>query len=123
MNVTPVSDPPAAGNDVATTPEDTPVFIDVLANDTDADVGDVLTISAVNGTPVTVGGPAVAIVGPNGTPQGSVTLVIEGGKQQLLFDPGPGLQRPGQFQLHRQRRPDSGQRPGCGHGDTGQRSA
>ncbi len=37
LNVTPVNDPPLANNDNATTPEDTPVAICVLDNDTDPD--------------------------------------------------------------------------------------
>ncbi len=55
FNVTPLSDTPVVGDDVATTPEDTPITIDVLANDSDADPGDVLTIIAVNDTPIRVG--------------------------------------------------------------------
>jgi len=35
--VTPVNDPPMAANDAVTTDEDTPVIIEVLANDTDVD--------------------------------------------------------------------------------------
>ena len=46
VTVTPVNDPPVAGDDAATTQEDTPVTTDnVLANDTDVD-GDTLTVSA-----------------------------------------------------------------------------
>lgn len=41
------NDAPVAAADVATTDEDTPVNIDVLANDFDADVNDVLTVTAV----------------------------------------------------------------------------
>ncbi len=37
FNVTPVNDTPVAGDDRAITPEDTPIVIDVLANDSDAD--------------------------------------------------------------------------------------
>jgi gliding motility-associated-like protein len=37
INVTPVNDPPVANADVETTPEDTPVTINVLGNDTDVD--------------------------------------------------------------------------------------
>ncbi|HEY3385149.1 MAG TPA: Ig-like domain-containing protein, partial [Saprospiraceae bacterium] len=37
VTVTPVNDPPVAVDDMATTPEDTPVDIDVLANDSDPD--------------------------------------------------------------------------------------
>jgi VCBS repeat-containing protein len=46
ITVTPVNDAPVAVNDMAITPEDTAVAIDVLANDTDADnVG--LTVTGV----------------------------------------------------------------------------
>ena len=53
------NEPPVATDDTATTAEDTPVTVDVLANDTDADVGDVLTVDSVtqaaNGTVVNNG--------------------------------------------------------------------
>src|SRR5204863_287417 len=58
VTVTPVNDPPEALDDTATTPEDVPVTIDPLANDTDLD-GDSLTITGAtttNGTVVIVGG-------------------------------------------------------------------
>ena len=45
VTVTAVNDAPAAADDPATTNEDTAVTIDVLANDTDVDVGDVLTVA------------------------------------------------------------------------------
>ena len=55
-----VNDAPVATDDAAATDEDTPLLIDVLANDTDVDTGDTLTItsaSADNGTvAVTAGG-------------------------------------------------------------------
>jgi hypothetical protein len=41
----PVNSPPVADDDLASTPEDTPVLIDVLANDDDADPADTLTIT------------------------------------------------------------------------------
>ena len=44
LSVTPVNDPPVAGNDLASTPINTPVTVAVLANDTDAD-GDPLIVS------------------------------------------------------------------------------
>ena len=44
LAVTPVNDAPVAGDDVASTPINTPVVITVLANDTDPD-GDALTVS------------------------------------------------------------------------------
>lgn len=37
VDVTPVNDPPVAVDDVATTPEDTEILIDILANDSDID--------------------------------------------------------------------------------------
>jgi hypothetical protein len=56
-----VNDPPVAADDSASTDEDTPVTIDVLANDTDAD-GDALSVDSVtqpaNGT---------AVINPNDT--------------------------------------------------------
>jgi len=55
VDVARVNDDPTAGNDTATTDEETPVTINVLANDADIDVGDVLTVtsaSAPNGTVV-----------------------------------------------------------------------
>ena len=48
IKVDAVNDAPVAGNDTATTNEDTAVQIDVLANDTDAD-GDPLTTSVITG--------------------------------------------------------------------------
>ena len=60
VTVNPVNDVPVAGNDNATTPEDSPVTISVLANDTDAD-GNPLTITAAaspNGT---------VVINPDGT--------------------------------------------------------
>ena len=43
VTVLPVNDPPLAGDDAAETPEDTPVTISVLGNDSDGD-GDTLTV-------------------------------------------------------------------------------
>ncbi|WP_108811397.1 Ig-like domain-containing protein [Sphingorhabdus sp. Alg231-15] len=64
VTVDAVNDPPVAVDDVATTDEDTPVDIAVLANDTDVD-GDPLTVTAADA--------------PNGTvtinPDGTVTYV------------------------------------------------
>ncbi|RMH87298.1 MAG: tandem-95 repeat protein, partial [Actinomyces sp.] len=47
VTITPVGDPPVAVDDEATTDEDTPVVIDVLADDSDPD-GDPLTIGEVD---------------------------------------------------------------------------
>src|SRR5205823_2614884 len=58
ISVTAVNDPPVATDDSASTPEDVPVTIDPLANDSDAD-GDPLTVRdsvTYSGTVVVVGG-------------------------------------------------------------------
>ena len=49
ITVTPLTDPPVAVNDAATTPEDTAVTIPVLLNDSDVD-GDTLTITSLSPT-------------------------------------------------------------------------
>jgi MYXO-CTERM domain-containing protein len=49
VTVTPVPDPPVAVKDYAATPKDTPVDIDALANDSDPDTDDTLTITQVTG--------------------------------------------------------------------------
>ncbi len=61
VTVTPVNDAPEAVPDFAATPLDTPVVVDVLANDTDLD-GDVLTIV---GVPTSTDG--TVVVNPDGT--------------------------------------------------------
>ncbi|MBI5109772.1 MAG: tandem-95 repeat protein, partial [Rhodocyclales bacterium] len=63
-------------DDSATTSEDTPVTIDVLANDSFEDSGRAIT--AVDGLAITAGGPAVAVA------NGTVTLTVGG---QLVFTP------------------------------------
>ena len=72
VEVTPVNDAPDAVNDRVTVPEDTPVTLNLLVNDSDPD-GDTLTITEINGTPVTVGEP-IEILGEDGTPIGEVTV-------------------------------------------------
>ncbi|WP_353347077.1 cadherin-like domain-containing protein, partial [Litorivita sp. NS0012-18] len=60
VNVGEVNDPPVAEDDAATTDEDTPVTIDVLGNDTDAD-GDDLTVTEATSPDGTVS------INPDGT--------------------------------------------------------
>jgi len=48
LEIAPVNDPPMAANDAATTDEDTPVVLDILANDSDVD-GDRLSAVIVDG--------------------------------------------------------------------------
>ena len=75
--------PPQARDDVATTAEDTPVDVPILANDTDPD-GDTDRVIAVNNIVLTVGGPAVD------TANGSVQLVLDAnGSEVLRFTPDP----------------------------------
>ena len=54
VTINPVDDLPVAGNDIATTAQDTPVTINVLANDSDVDSAlDVVSVSpAAHGTPI-----------------------------------------------------------------------
>ncbi|NIO76521.1 MAG: tandem-95 repeat protein, partial [Armatimonadetes bacterium] len=44
VNIAPINDPPVAGDDIVTTPEDTPILIRILDNDTDVDAGDTLSL-------------------------------------------------------------------------------
>jgi putative nucleotidyltransferase with HDIG domain len=55
VTVVPVNDQPTTTDDTATTAEDTATSIDVLANDTDPDTGDTLSIDSYDGTGVTHG--------------------------------------------------------------------
>ncbi|WP_210188456.1 Ig-like domain-containing protein [Methylobacterium sp. 174MFSha1.1] len=81
-----VNDAPAAAADAFVTPEDVPVTIRVLANDTDAD-GDPLAVTQIDGVAILPGG-SVAI----GT--GSIALQADG---TLLFTPAPDIDGPVSF--------------------------
>ncbi|UWQ93542.1 tandem-95 repeat protein (plasmid) [Rhodobacteraceae bacterium M382] len=74
ITVNGVNDDPDAGNDTATTDENTAVLIDVLANDSDIDDGDVVSLDSVS------------ISDAGGGSGGSATATIVGG--QVRFDPG-----------------------------------
>ncbi len=86
FTVTPVNDTPSANADTFTVSEDGSVSIDVLANDTDVD-GDTLSITRVDGQPVTDGGPAVIVA--NGTVQ-----LVAG---ELVFTPTLNYAGPASF--------------------------
>ncbi|MFD2451598.1 Ig-like domain-containing protein [Ideonella paludis] len=92
INVAPLDNSPAANDDVATTPEDTPVLVDVLANDKDLD-GEPLTITEIDGQPAVVGTP-VTITDDQGTPIATVTLTPEG---KLNVVPAPNYNGPIEF--------------------------
>ena len=78
--------PPEAVNDTATTPFQTPVFIPVLANDTDPDSSS-LSIVAVQ-SPTNAGG--TAVVSDNGTPGNTAD-------DGILYTPPPQFSGPDQF--------------------------
>ncbi|SFU17467.1 Ig-like domain-containing protein [Mesorhizobium sp. YR577] len=77
FNYTVLNLPPVAEDDTATTAEDTPVDIAILANDSDPD-GDTDEVIRVNNVVLTVGGPAIA------TANGTVQLVLNGAGQEVL---------------------------------------
>ncbi|WP_193745936.1 cadherin-like domain-containing protein, partial [Dickeya sp. MK7] len=75
ITVTAVNDAPVAGADTATTAEDTPVTVDVLANDSDVD-GNPLTVTAAtagNGT-VVINADGTLTYTPNGNFNGTDTV-------------------------------------------------
>jgi DNA/RNA endonuclease G (NUC1) len=82
LTVEPVNDSPEARADEATTDEDTPVTIDVVANDTDVD-GDAPTLESVSdathGTVTMVGGKAVFTPAANYNGAASFTYVLSDG--------------------------------------------
>ncbi|MBN1859531.1 tandem-95 repeat protein, partial [Candidatus Bipolaricaulota bacterium] len=78
-----VNDSPTANDDSDTTPEDTPVTVDVLANDTDPD-GDPLTVQSVtqpaNGTVTNNVGDVTYIPNPNFCGSDTFTYTISDGR-------------------------------------------
>ncbi|TRO66302.1 Ig-like domain-containing protein [Christiangramia sabulilitoris] len=83
VTVTPVNDDPVAVNDPASTPEDTPVNINVLANDTDVD-GDTLEVIQVsdpdNGTTsIDTDGTVIYIPDPDYFGEDTFTYTISDG--------------------------------------------
>jgi CshA-type fibril repeat protein/VCBS repeat-containing protein len=71
IEVTPVNDPPATVDDTGTTPEDTPLSGNALANDTDVD-GDTLTLVGFS----IAGIPGTFFAGANATIPGVGTITI-----------------------------------------------
>ncbi len=109
--VTPVNDAPVAVNDTFTVVEDGSVTVNVLGNDSDVD-GNPLTVTQVNGTAITDGGPAVAVT------NGSVQLVAG----QLIFTPAANYNGR-QASRTRSAMARSRRRHGLWHGDAGERRA
>ncbi|MFV5216199.1 Ig-like domain-containing protein, partial [Azonexus caeni] len=92
ITVTGVNDGPVAVDDSKQIPEDTPVILPVLANDSDVD-GDALTITQINGQSVTVG-QAVTLSSATGSTIGTVTVNGDG---TVTFDPEPNFNGPVDF--------------------------
>ncbi|WP_318491500.1 retention module-containing protein [Photobacterium leiognathi] len=72
MHVTPINDAPIANPDSFTTDEDTSITVDLIKNDSDID-GDKLTVTEINGTPLT---------------GGEQTVVVENGKIVIAHNGG-----------------------------------
>ena len=85
-NVTPVNDPPVADDETFTVAEDSSVIIDVLTGDTDLD-GDTLSVSEIDGTPISVGTPVTIA-------SGVVSLNVDG---TLSFTPNANFNGPASF--------------------------
>ncbi|HEV2765271.1 MAG TPA: tandem-95 repeat protein, partial [Pyrinomonadaceae bacterium] len=84
LTINSVNDGPTAGDDAATTDEDTPVTVDVRANDADAD-GDALSVSNVTGatkgsTAVTADGRVLYTPNPNANGADSFTYTVSDGQ-------------------------------------------
>ncbi|WP_458411402.1 tandem-95 repeat protein, partial [Vibrio parahaemolyticus] len=84
VDVTPVNDAPVAKDDIATTQEDTPVTIDVLPNDTDAD-GDKLSVESASvpkeqGTVEVVNGKLVFTPAENFNGHAEITYTVTDGQ-------------------------------------------
>jgi hypothetical protein len=76
LTIRAINDAPTAANDTANVLEEGKVSIDVLANDTDVDAGDALTIKSVD-SPVM----------KDGTEVGSAEIITINGQQQIKFTP------------------------------------
>jgi large repetitive protein len=78
--VDPQPDAPVTVDDIAATPIDTPVTVNVMANDSDPDAPPPPTLAAINGQPAT---PGASIAVPNGTvvvnPDGTITFTPTAG--------------------------------------------
>ncbi|HTO85057.1 MAG TPA: Ig-like domain-containing protein, partial [Methylomirabilota bacterium] len=88
ITVTPVNDPPVANDDTNAISEDpvtNPIIGDVLANDTDVDKGDTLSVSTVNGVGANVDNPVVGLYG-------TLTLHSDGSYDYALDNANPHVQ-------------------------------
>ncbi|HCP53499.1 MAG TPA: hypothetical protein DIU04_01875, partial [Pseudomonas sp.] len=77
ITVTPVNDPPVAVNDVYSTAEDSPIALNLTANDSDLD-GDALSVRSINGVLLSGGVQRIAVT------NGSVDVAADG---SLSFTP------------------------------------
>jgi hypothetical protein len=86
----PVNDAPIAEDDVATTDQDTPVVIDVLANDMDTDDEDSLTIDSVDEESIQ-GGNARIISSGTGDDDDGNNNGGDNTNEQIEYTPGEGF--------------------------------
>ncbi|MHA7599224.1 Ig-like domain-containing protein [Alicycliphilus sp. T452] len=96
ITVTPANDPVVAGDDSYTVPEDTPLALNLLGNDSAPDGG--LHVTHINGTPLTPGTAQSIDITDDGTPTGTVIGKVEidaGGK--ITFVPAPNYNGPVSF--------------------------
>ncbi len=77
VEVAAVNDPPVGNTDTVSATEDTQLTIDIAGDATDVD-GDTVSVTEIDGTPITPGGPGVV------TADGTVTLSPTG---EVLFTP------------------------------------
>jgi Ca2+-binding RTX toxin-like protein len=85
--VGPANDAPVAADDAVTAFEDTPVNINVLGNDTDVD-GPSLSVTAINGTAIAVGGTVTL---------GDGATVTRNADNTLLYTPAANVSGPRTF--------------------------
>ena len=89
----PGNTPPVANDDVSDpTPVNTPVDIDVLANDTDVDVGDILTVNSFDSASVNAGTVSCSLSATTPTPQCNYTPAINFcGSDSFTYDATDGI--------------------------------
>ncbi|MCB9915914.1 MAG: tandem-95 repeat protein [Planctomycetes bacterium] len=100
VTVNPVNEPPVALDDTATTPEGTPVLIDVTANDSDPDnatgCGDPLVVTNNGYNPFRNSADTAITITPPSC-GGNAAAVFNAGRWQIRLNPPPGYCGPCTF--------------------------